>query len=218
MLMDTPFHHFCNREFVAELRQLRDRNVLLLLLDGSAAFGRLGRIEDCVLEVLPAVGIIGVNAVRFRTPNLSLPGGGDILLNEMLLDVCSVAAIVEGPFVFPPLSETGKPPVSPKYTPSYPKTVKSVVRQQNELICELEEFEGQNVGVMCVGGWTIGGQLGEVCDCVAVFGPGTTSAPPLITLGAVNVFGPALMCGLQPMVGTFRCLSNLRALTGVLIP
>ena len=216
--MDTPLHHFCNRELAAQLRQLRDRNVMLLLIDGSAAFGRLGRLEDCVLEVLPAVGMVGVCKVRFRPPNPTLPGV-DILLSELRLDVCNVAAVVEGPFVFPPISETGKPPAPTKYTPSYPKTTgKTVVRQQSELLCTLEEYEGQNVGVTCVGGWTVGGLLGEVCDHIAVFGPGTTMAPLLITLGSVNVFGPALCGGVQPMVGTFRCWTNLCALTCVLIP
>ena len=214
--MDTPLHHYCNRGLASELRQLRDRNVLLLLIDGSAAFGRLGRLDDNVLEVLPAVGIVGVNTVRFRPPNPTLPAV-DILLSELLLDVCNVVVVVEGPFVFPPISETCKPPVA-KYASSYPKTGKAVVRQQNELICEMEEYEGQNVGVILVGGWAIGGLLGEVCDYVAVFGPGTTPAPLLIAMGAVNVFGPALVGGVQPMVGTFRAWTNLRALTGVLIP
>lgn len=215
--MDTPFHHYCNRELAAALRDLRDRNVLLLLIDGSAAFGRLGRLDDRVLEVLPAVGIVGVNTVRFRPPNPTLPGV-DILLSELLLDVCDVAAVVEGPFIFPPISETGKPASTPKYGLTYPKPAKAVVRQQSELICELEEYEGQNVGALIVGGWVIGGLLGETSDCLAVFGPGTTPAPLLIALGAVNVFGPALVGGVQPMVGTFRAWVNLKALTGVLIP
>lgn len=215
--MDTPLHCYCNRELAAELRNLRDRNVLLLLIDGSAVFGRLGRLEDRVITVLPAVAIVGVTAVRFRPPNPTLPGV-DILVSEFLVDVCNIAIVVEGPFVFPPISETGKLVSGGKYGGQQMKTGKNMIRQQSELIEELEELEGQNVGVVIVGGWVIGGQLGEVFDCVALFGPGTTAAPLLITIGAVNVFGPALCGGVQPMVGTFRAWVNLLALTGLLLP
>ncbi len=215
--MDTPLHCFCNRELAAELRSLRDRNVLLLLIDGSSVFGRLGRLEDRVITVLPAVSIVGVTAVRFRPPNPTLPGV-DILVSEFLVDVCNIAIIVEGPFVFPPVSETGKLVSGGKYCGQQTKAGKGMIRQQSELIEELEELEGQNVGVVIIGGWVIGGQLGEVFDCVALFGPGTTAAPLLITIGAVNVFGPALVGGVLPMVGTFRAWVNLLALTGLLLP
>ncbi len=218
--MDTPLHCYCNRELAQELRGLRDRNVLLLLIDGSAVFGRLGRLEDRVITVLPAVGIVGVTAVRFRPPNPTLPGV-DILLSEFLVDVCNIAIVVEGPFVFPPISETGKLASGGKYGGKYSGNVKpgkAMVRQQSVLIEELEELEGQNVGVVIIGGWVIGGQLGEVSECLALFGPGTTVAPLLITLGSVNVFGPALCGGVLPMVGTFRAWVNLLALTGLLLP
>jgi hypothetical protein len=215
--MDTPLHHYCNRELAIQLRQLRDRNVLLLLIDGSAVFGRLGRLDDCLITVLPAVAIVGVTAVRFRPPNPTLPGM-DILISQFLVDVCDIAAVVEGPFVFPPISETGKAAPGGKCAPAQAKTGKSMIRQQNELIDEMEELEGQNIGIVVVGGWVVGGQLGEVFDCVAVFGPGTSASPLLITLGAVNVFGPALVGGLQPMVGTFRVWVNLKALTGLMLP
>lgn len=213
--MDSPLHHYANRELAVELRQLRDRNVLLLLIDGSAVFGRIGRLDDCIVTVLPAVAIVGVTAVRFRPPNPTLPGV-DILVSQFLVDVCDIAGVVEGPFIFPPISETGKAPG--KYGAVQAKQGKNMTRQQSEMIEELAELEGQNTGVIVVGGWVIGGQLGEVSDCVAIFGPGTSASPLLITLGAVNVFGPALVGGVQPMVGTFRAWVNLRALTGVLIP
>ncbi len=215
--MDSPLHHYANRELANELRQLRDRNVLLLLIDGSAAFGRLGRLDDNIVTVLPAVTIVGVTTVRFRPPNPTLPGV-DILVSQFLVDVCDVAAVVEGPFVFPPISETGKPAGCGKYGSPQAKHGKAMVRQQSELIDELADFEGQSAGVVLMGGWVVGGQLGEVSECLAVFGPGTTSSPLLITLGAVNVFGPALVGGVQPMVGTFRTWANLRAITGLLIP
>lgn len=215
--MDTPLHHYCNRELAAEIRQLRERNVFLLLIDGSAVFGRMGRLDDNLVNILPAIGIGCVSSVRFRPPNPTLPSV-DILVSEFVVDVCNIAVIIEGPFVFPPISETGKMPTG-KY--SYPpnKAGKAqITRQQCELISELAEFEGQNVGVVLIGGWVIGGQLGDVLECVAVFGPGTSASPLLITLGSLNVFGPALVGGLQPMVGTFRAWVNLKALTGMLIP
>ncbi len=215
--MDSPLHHYANRELAVELRQLRDRNVLMLLIDGSAVFGRLGRLDDNIVTVLPAVAIAGVTAVRFRPPNPTLPGV-DILVSQFLVDICDIAGVVEGPFVFPPISETGKAVSGGKYGSQQAKTGKNMNRQQSEMIEELAELEGQNTGVVVVGGWVIGGQLGEVFDCVAVFGPGTSASPLLVTLGAVNVFGPALVGGVQPMVGTFRVWVNLRALTGVLIP
>ncbi len=215
--MDSALHCYCNRELAQELRGLRDRNVLLLLIDGSAVFGRLGRLEDRLITVLPAVGIVGVTAVRFRPPNPTLPGV-DILVSEFIVDVCDIAIVVEGPFVFPPISETGKLASGGKYGGHQMKAGKSMVRQQSELIEELEELEGQNVGIVIIGGWVIGGQLGEVSDCVALFGPGTTAAPLLITIGALNVFGPALVGGVQPMVGTFRAWVNLLALTGLMLP
>jgi len=215
--MDTPLHHFCNRELANEIRQLRERNVLLLLIDGSAVFGRLGRLDDNLVNVLPAIGICGVSSVRFRPPNPTLPSV-DILVSEFVVDVCNIAIIIEGPFVFPPISETGKMPTG-KYGAVPNKAGKAqIMRQQCELINALAEFEGQNVGVVLVGGWVVGGQLGDVTECVAVFGPATNASPLLITFGSINVFGPALVGGVQPMVGTFRAWVNLKALTGLLIP
>lgn len=218
MALDTPLHHFCNRDLAIALRQLRDRNVLVMFVDGSVAFGRLGRLDDCLLNILPAVGIPCVNTVRFRPPNPTLPGV-DILVSELVVDVCNVAGVVEGPFVFPPISETGKVASIPKAPPPKMKVAKPpMTRQHSELIEELAEFEGQNVGVILVGGWVVGGMVGEVSECVCIFGPGTSSSPLLITLGVVNIFGPPLVGGVQPMVGTFRVWVNLRAMTGLLLP
>lgn len=216
--MDTPLHHFCNRELAAALRQLRDRNVLIMLIDGSVAFGRLGRLDDCLLNVLPAVGIACVNTVRFRPPNPTLPGV-DILVSELVVDVCDIAGVVEGPFVFPPISETGKAASFAKTQVPVMKGGKPpMTRQHSEIVEELAEFEGQNAGVILAGGWVIGGMVGEVSECVCVFGPGTSASPMLIALGVVNIFGPALVGGVQPMVGTFRVWVNLKAMTGLLIP
>lgn len=61
--METGLHHFCNREFCRALRDLRGYNFLLLLIDGSAVFGQIGRINDWVLGVLPPIGVPGVDKV-----------------------------------------------------------------------------------------------------------------------------------------------------------
>ncbi|MBP2644793.1 MAG: hypothetical protein H6Q75_233 [Firmicutes bacterium] len=218
--MNTGSHHYSNREFVRELKGLAGRNVLLLLLDGSAVFGRLGGIDDWVISVLPAVGLSGVNTVRFRPPNATLPEY-DILLSEALIDICTITAVVEGPFLIPPISKAcglasnqmavHKPMIKPKSTGTY-------VRQQCKLLEQLDEFGGQNIGALLVGGWVIGGQLSEVDECVILFGPGTSAAPLMICIGALNVFGPSFPGGILPLFGTFRAWVNLKTLTSVLIP
>lgn len=91
-------------------------------------------------------------------------------------------------------------------------------RQQRELIEELDDYEGQNIGIYTLGGWLIGGQLGNVDNCVAVTSNGTSAAPPLIVIGTLNIFGPAFPAGTLPLVGTFRAWTNLKALVQVLVP
>lgn len=91
-------------------------------------------------------------------------------------------------------------------------------RQRCELIEELQDLESQNIGIVNLGGWIIGGQLGEVDDCVSIMGVGTTAFAPLIVLGAVNIFGPAFPGGAISLVGTFRVWNNLQTLTQVLRP
>jgi hypothetical protein len=91
-------------------------------------------------------------------------------------------------------------------------------RQQHELVRQLRELEGQNLGIATLGGWVIGGQMGEMRHCVSVIGSANTTFAPLITIGAVNIFGPALDGGSIALVGTFRVWSNIRALTQVLRP
>ncbi len=99
--MSEPLQHFCNREFIEELCELRERNVLLLFIDGSAAFGRIVSFDDYVIRLLPPIGIAGVSNVLFRPPNPTL--GVPILSGELLIDVCNVAHVVEGPFVTAPI-------------------------------------------------------------------------------------------------------------------
>ncbi|MBP2650058.1 MAG: hypothetical protein H6Q74_883 [Firmicutes bacterium] len=193
--MNSGLHHYINREFARELKGLAGRNILLLLLDGSAVFGRLGGIDECVISVLPAVGMTGVTAVRFRPPNPTLPEY-DILLSEALIDLCNVTAVIEGPFIVPPISKACSLANNPNNAPKQmmkPKT--PYVRQQSHLLEQLDEFCGQNIGVLLMGGWVIGGQLSEVDECVILFGPATTTAPYMICMGALNVFGPPFTGG-----------------------
>ncbi|MBP2653030.1 MAG: hypothetical protein H6Q73_599 [Firmicutes bacterium] len=218
--MNTGLHHYCNRDFARELKGLAGRNVLLLLLDGSAVFGRLGGIDDWVISVLPAVGLSGVNTVRFRPPNATLPEF-DILLSEALIDICNIAAAIEGPYIIPPISKAcgaANTQISAPKSPVKPKSTGTYVRQQSRLLEQLEEFDGQNMGVLLMGGWVIGGQLSEVDECVILFGPGTSAAPLMVTIGALNVFGAPFTGGILPLFGTFRAWINLKTLTSILIP
>jgi hypothetical protein len=101
--MSEPMHHFCNREFIEELMELRERNVLLLLIDGSAVFGRVVNCCecDCVVRLLPPIGITGITNVVFHPSNPTMTTS--ILVGEVFIDVCDIAHIIEGPFVVSPL-------------------------------------------------------------------------------------------------------------------
>lgn len=236
-MSNTPLHHLCNREFVEELCDLRDRNVLLLMVDGSAAFGRIGFIDDCVLSLVPPVGVTALNFVQFRPPNPRLPL--PLIVSQLFIDVCDIAHVIEGPFVFSPLLPlllgtnstcANGIPVSEAVESIVNQitegtsalrteaTVASTDRQQHELLKELDELEGQNIAITTLGGWTIGGQLGEVDDCVSVISSGTSVFPPIVFLGVVLVFGPAFPLGFVVLIGTFRVWSNLRTLTQVILP
>jgi hypothetical protein len=220
--METGLHHFCNREFCRMLRDLRGYNFLLLLIDGSTVFGQIGPINDWVLGVLPPVGVPGVNKVLFRPAN-GVQEPLDIPLCEMLVDICNIAAAVEGRFAVPPLSAAFTPPpvpvqadVVPQFKP-YP-IMRELTREQEKLLEEVAHLSGQNGGVGLFGGWVIGGELGEVCDCMMQIGVGTLETPILITLGALNVFGPAIPGGMLSLCGKYRAWVNLKTLVSVLVP
>lgn len=234
-MSNTPLHHLCNREFVEQLCELQDRNVLLLMVDGSAVFGRIARIDDCVLSVVPPVGVTALNFVQFRPPNGTLPL--PLILSQIFIDVCNIAHVIEGPFIFSPLFPIIGPGAAAAGI-TVPPQVQAIAeqitagtqglrndpsaavagRQQCELIEELEDLEGQNIAITTLGGWTIGGQLGEVDDCVALISTGTSIFPPIVFLGVVLVFGPAFPFGFIVLLGTFRVWSNLRTLTQVILP
>lgn len=89
-------------------------------------------------------------------------------------------------------------------------------RQQCELIDELNDLEGTNLGIVTLGGWVIGGQLGEVDDCVSVISTGTTIFDTLIVPGSITIIGPTLLTGAIFIPGSFRVWSNLKTLTQIL--
>jgi hypothetical protein len=221
-MSDTPLHHFCNREICGKLCELQDRNVLLLLIDGTAVFGRIGRIDDLVLSVVPAIGLAGLNFVQLRPPNstLRLP----ILVSQLLIDVCNVAHLVEGPFILPPLlfpllSESDTPDSPDSATSQAERTISGADRQHCALIEELEVLQGQTCALVTLGGWIIGGQLGEIQrDCLSLMSAGTSFFPPLILPGTVTIFGPAFPHGIKRLSGPFRVWSNLKALTQTILP
>lgn len=99
-MSSTPLHHFCNREFAQELCDLLERNVILLMVDGSAALGRISNIDDGVLRLLPPIGIliggVALGTVLFRPPNDNLIFS--VATGELLVDVCDIAHVVEGSF------------------------------------------------------------------------------------------------------------------------
>ncbi|MGI6091608.1 MAG: hypothetical protein ACOYD5_01240 [Negativicutes bacterium] len=231
----TPLHHLCNREFVKQLCDLKDRNVLLLMVDGSAVFGRIARIDDCVLSVVPPIGVTSLNFVQFRPPNGTLPL--PLIVSQIFIDVCDIAHVIEGPFIVSPLlpllcsngvtTDSTVPPAVQSIveqittgTQGMRSEASAVVpgRQQCELLEELCELEGQNIAITTLGGWTIGGQLGEIDDCVSVISTGTSIFPPTVFLGVVLVFGPAFPLGFIVLLETFRVWSNLRTLTQVILP
>lgn len=215
--MSTPLHHFCNREFLEEIEELFERNVLVLMLDGSAVFGRITRIDDCVVTILPALGITGYYApafpaVQFRPPNGTLVSPLDV--TEVNIDVCDIVAVIEGPFVISPLAEVMS--IRMDDTPS--TTSPSPERRSDSLEEELREMEGQNIGVATLGGWMFSGQLGEVEDCVLLIGAATVNFPPIFIFGAIEVFGPAFPGGVVVLIGNFRAWVNLKTVVQVLVP
>lgn len=216
-MSNTPLPHLCNKKFVCEIESLCDRNALFLLVDGSAVFGRSGRIDDCVICVSPPIGITGVTLVQFRPPNSNLTTA--IGVSQILIDVCNIAHVVEGPFQTSPLA-----PISTLAAVNLQRTTPIAsqplaTRPQRELLDELCDLQSQNIGITTLGGWSIFGILGWVDDCVSVISAATTTNPPVLTLSSITIVGPAFPSAtLFTLLGSFRVWSNLRTLTQVILP
>lgn len=87
-----------NRPFIEQLCLLEGSNVLLLLVDGTAVFGRIGLLDD-VVRILPALGVAGVAQVQVLPPNSTVV----ILASEVIIDAHDIIHIVEGPFLVSPI-------------------------------------------------------------------------------------------------------------------
>lgn len=215
--MGTPLHHFCNQEFIEEIEELVERNVLVFMLDGSVLFGRITRVCDCVVTIMPAIGINNYYGsafpfIEFRPPNgtLAVP----LAVSEVEVDACNIAAVIEGPFVLSPLAAVNGIMVrnAPLTATSYPE------RRLHSLVEELKEVEGQNIGVTTLGGWTFSGQLGDVDECIILIGSATVNFPPALILGTVVVFGPAFPGGAIVLTGNFHAWINSKSVVQVLLP
>jgi hypothetical protein len=208
----TPLHGFCNRELLEELAKLRDRDVLLLLLDGTAIFGHLGRVEEWVISVVPPLSVTTPNLVQYRLPNPTMVS--PLLVSQLSINFCDIAHIVEGPFSESPLATDDTPLFYEDISPVGPRTY----RQRCELIDELTELRGQNAAYATLGGWIIAGQLDEVYDCIALISGATASLAPFIVAGTITILGPVFAGGFRFLTGTFRVWSNLKALTTIILP
>lgn len=216
---DTTFYHYSNQQFIEKLGKLKDRNVLLLFGDGSAAFGCIGRIDDWVVTLLPAINITDLNFVQLRSTGSSL-ADDPILTSQLFIDSRDIIHIVEGPFIVPPLRAIATSD-HPSINDQIARTEASVPipgRQYCKLAEELQELAGQNVAIATLGGWTIGGKIVEIDHSLSLINIGDSLLPPLIIPNAVTIFGSVFPLGLRLSMNTVRIWSNLKALTQVILP
>lgn len=209
---DTPFYSYSNKQFIEKLGKLKDRNVLLLLLDGSAAFGRIGRIDDWVVIILPALDIPELNFVQVHSPLVDHP----ILTSQLFIDSHDIAHVVEGPFTLPPLSSTTIPDTSSDTKVEAGTPIPG--RQYCKLAEELEELENQNVAIVTIGGWLIGGKIGKTDHALSLIKPGDALLPPLIQPNTITIFGSAFPLELRLSLSTAKVWSNLKVLTQIILP
>lgn len=210
---DTPFYEYSNKQFIEKLGNLKSRNVLLLLLDGSATFGRIGHIDDWVVTILPALNISELNFVQFHSAQPTLVDH-PILTSQLFIDSRDIAHIVEGPFILPPLSSTTNTSSDTKAEASTPIPG----RQYCKLAEELEELENQNVAIVTIGGWLIGGKIGKTDHALSLIKPGDALLPPLIQPNTLTIFGSAFPLGLRLSLSTAKVWSNLKVLTQIILP
>lgn len=104
--MSSVLSHHCNPCFITELNELVDMNVLLLMVDGSAAYGRLATTST--RNVLRLVQPVGAqfppnvrNGVVFHPANPE--ANPPLILAQILIDACDIAVVIWGTFPFVPL-------------------------------------------------------------------------------------------------------------------
>jgi hypothetical protein len=217
---NTPFYEYSNKHFIEKLGKLKDRNVLLLLLDGSAAFGRIGRIDDWVVTILPALNISELNFVQFHSTHPILVDH-PILTSQLFIDSHDIAHVVEGPFILPPLSSTTIPNTSSDTNEQIAKVEASTPipgRQYCKLAEELEELENKNAAIVTLGGWLIGGKTGKTDHALSLIKPGDALLPPLILPNTITIFGLAFPQGLRLSQNTAKVWSNLKTLAQIILP
>lgn len=217
---DTPFYAYSNKQLIEKLGKLKGRNVLLLLLDGSAAFGRIGRIDDWVVIILPALDIPELDFVQFHSTHPSLVDHS-ILTSQLFIDSRNVAHVVEAPFRFSPLSSATIPNISSDTNDQIVKAAASTPipgRQYCKLAEELEELENENAAIVTLGGWIIGGKTGKTDHVFSCIKPGDALLPPLILPNTIIIFGLAFPQGLRITLSTAKVWSNLKTLAEIILP
>ena len=211
---DTPLYQYGNKHLIEKLGKLKNRDVLLLLLDGSATFGRIDRIDDWVVTILPTTSIPDQGFVQLRATGSSL-AADPILASQLFIDSRNIIHIVEGPFTLSPLSTITTPNDQTARTEA---SVPIPGRQYCKLIEELQELAGQNVAISTLGGWTIGGKLVEIEHSLSLIHIGDSLLPPLIIPNTITIFGSVFPLGLRLSINTVKIWSNLKALTQVILP
>lgn len=229
--MSGALRQLCNRGFIEELCELRDMNVLLLMIDGSAAFGRIADFSNNhILRLVQPVGVTFppgvVNGVVFRpaNPDLAAP----IIVAQAWIDICDIAFVFWGTFPFIPLFPGVLTAVSDGVTGAYngTRTTTDEERQANfnfnnqccVLAHELCELIVRNISLVTLGGWTVTGQLGQVHDGVALINPATATIPFVTTVGTISISGPAIPGGVILIPSAVSAWANLAALTQILQP
>lgn len=208
---------FCNSEFLLEVLERLDNNVLILLVDGSLAFGWIGEADDCVLKVFPPINTVGTAQAVYR-PAPAVPNVQDILANKVLLECENVAQVIFGPFPVLPFGLSD----SPITRNVYPARIKNISNGSCHDLGKITEaadrLEGKNAGIATLGSWRTGGKLLEIHDCSILLTAGSEAISPLIAPGAITVFGLALPAGGIVLSGAYHNVINIVALTGVVNP
>lgn len=214
--MSEAWSHSCfNRELLDRLSRLKERNVLLLLLDGSAIFGCLVRVDNTVLTLRPPLALPETPFVSFRLASSPLTATWSA--SQLFIDSQEIAHVVEGPFLASPLSDPETAPLTAEVLPQQ-VTPPIPGRQYCKLAEELIELADHHVTIATLGGWAIGGCLKEANLYLARIETATVHLPPLIPFSSVSLFGSAFPYGHKQLAGTFAIWSNLKILTQVILP
>lgn len=213
---DTPLYPYSNKSFIEKLSKFKNRDVLLLLLDGSAAFGRIERIDDWTVTLLPATSIPEQTFVQLCPAAFA---DQPILTSQLFIDSRSILHFVESSFILSPLSPLATP-VSPS-PPTIPKTESNApipARQYCELAEELQELAGKNIAIMTLGRWILGGKFIKTERSISLITAGDSLLPPFVHPNRVTIFGAVFPLGLDLSIPPVRIWSNLKALTQIIVP